>query len=359
MLFAEAIDELTALTQRSGAMTTDFRRALDDNTFHALIDEAPAVQEDANDANVDFADSIECEDDETMKRKVATRIVELTRFLQTFFDVHWFMPAAIGSKARSLNHILAGFFHVVKHEMKNLAMLERFSSKVVGICSDMGTELGTGEVAHRSFRDWFIPEVLVDDDSEIRPDGDVEWNNDGNEQDGEGAAVTHVFPHGIRSTGVCHILDNAAEKLWKNLVHAKRFQELLGAISDLICTPAHRQVFVDMLVVPQGGLHFSDLFDYQYTTIKEWRWGTVTQVLQWLFCLEVPLRRYWCAARWRAAGREKSHVHAEEADTSKYPQIDADKITIAMTSPWFWKYGAMNVSSSSFVRLLVGFAIFV
>ena len=102
MLFAEAIDELTALTQRSGAMTTDFRRALDDNTFHALIDEAPAVQEDANDANVDFADSIECEDDETMKRKVATRIVELTRFLQTFFDVHWFMPAAIGSKARCI-----------------------------------------------------------------------------------------------------------------------------------------------------------------------------------------------------------------------------------------------------------------
>ena len=55
------------------------------------------------------------------------------------------------------------------------------------------------------------------------------------------------------------------------------------------------------------------MFSREFNSIKEWRWGTVLDVLKWMLPLAIPLRRFWSAQLFGSADGDG----AEALDSGK------------------------------------------
>ena len=79
-----------------------------------------------------------------------------------------------------------------------------------------------------------------------------------------------------------------------------------------------------------------------YPAIKEWRWGTVMSVLEWLFTVEVPFRRYWDRQTWlEAVGKHDVQAQADGTQGNfTRVELDLDALDEA-TRSWFWSYAFM------------------
>jgi hypothetical protein len=273
--------------------------------------------------------------DEDRRHEVLLEEIQTaTTLLATSIDLHYLMPSGLGSKSKGLVHVLAGFHHILRHECKSMAHLERVCDVVYGVCSDGGTELGIAEAHETSKRSWFCDEFLHAD----RDLADDEWVDDA-----PGAGIAQpVFKQAVGSMGSCHICDNCTKNmLAKGFTHNGKWKKCLGALCDLMAHAWLRKLFVSALLEEQGGAQYAFLFlRLAYPTIKEWRWGTIIAVMRWVVDIEVPFRRFWNRAKWlQAAGKKDAQQENQGGDFSRI-ELDLDLLDEAVKA-WFWAYTEM------------------
>ena len=111
----------------------------------------------------------ENEEYEVRKRTIG----ELSNLLNRSIDIHMLMPMGLGAKAKGLVHVVAAYHHALRHEVHSLLDLRRFNTDVRGVCTDMGTELGTAEAKQEPAVPWIDPDLVVAEDLQADPVDDV------------------------------------------------------------------------------------------------------------------------------------------------------------------------------------------
>ena len=108
---------------------------------------------------------------------------------------------------------------------------------MVSWTTDLGTESGSAECTAEGFWDQvaatFNIERLVEDS------GEVEWDGDG------GVGRTYIFQRAVLVPGMCHIVDNLSHDVHTAAMASwPRFKTHLDALMQLLCSPQHKERFV-------------------------------------------------------------------------------------------------------------------
>ena len=277
------------------------------------------------------------------------RVQQLSGVICSGIDFHYCLPAALGTGCTSLQHKVAALLHSLSLETASRTYLKQLLGSCAALCTDMGTEIGIADCSQDEFHSWFSQErndaPLVDDDG---------FASDRMEPEPESP---FVVSHTVAIPGILHILDNMTHDLFeKALEHGEAFTTHLGALCDLLCKRHHRERFVNhcLLRNPMGRV-FAPMFDHEFHSIKEWRWGTVLSVLTWILPLKHPLKQFWSAARYGEDSGDWANDAARAADAppgdeSKKPRLDLALVTEAVHSLWLWDYMHMCVMVQTLIE---------
>lgn len=260
--------------------------------------------------------------------EVIKKARQLSQGIASKVRFHCFMPGAMFSK--TLWHILSALFQSWFFETHGTEDLAKCQQQVMAVCSDMGTEIGTADSQQESITSW-LPECMQGTDLRIEGCDPFEAAD---------CDKRYVFPNAFVIPGINHITDNCTKHLFDKLIHGKPFLRYLEAICDMITTATYKKIFVNRCLIPQGGDRFEWLFEgHGFRTIKEWRWHTLTHVLQWLLPMEICLRRFYDSSVFSAAASKAEDEEPADGRTGiRRPRLNVELISEAIVSPWFWQY---------------------
>ena len=253
-------------------------------------------------------------------------------------DFHYCLPAAMGTGCTSLQHKVAALLHSLSLETASRMRLRSLLGSCAALCTDMGTEIGIADCSQAEFHSWFTPErnsaPVVEDDGMAEDPRDVPTEPES----------PFVVDQTVAIPGILHILDNMTHDLFdKVFEHGEAFKTLMGGLCDMLCKRHHRERFVQYCLLPTArGQAWAPMFEHEFHSIKEWRWGTVLAVLTWLLPLKQPLKHVWSTARYGDAPDDDGNDAARAADAppgeSKKPRLDVVLVAQAVNSLWLWDY---------------------
>eukprot|EP00971_Amphidinium_carterae_P332865 6467245-Amphidinium_carterae.1 len=175
--------------------------------------------------------------------------------------------------------------------------LLRACENVVSIVSDMGTEAGLADFETtnigRVLPAWITgktEEGLELDDTELADMASFPTT----------PAGARVFPTAIRIPGFLHIIHNLSWYLDSHLEGFDTWLQQLKAVTTLLHYKRHRMRFVQRCVKKAAlHSHHEHLFKKGLPLITEWRWGSITMILEQLLPLQTVLAMTFDAARFR------------------------------------------------------------
>ena len=183
---------------------------------------------------------------------------------------------------------VAALLHSLSLETASRMRLRSLLGSCAALCTDMGTEIGIADCSQAEFHSWFTPErnsaPVVEDDGMAEDPRDVPTEPES----------PFVVDQTVGIPGILHILDNMTHDLFEKVFeHGEAFKTLMGGLCDMLCKRHHRERFVQYCLLPTArGQVWAPMFDREFHSIKEWRWGTVLAVLTWLLPLKQPLKHF-------------------------------------------------------------------
>ena len=313
-----AAEELAAMPTVARVARRPARAALDEEG--AFIRAGPAADNDRD------AEEIEA-------RKAA-----LSHVVAQSFEYHCIIPGTLGTKAASVEHKCSTILHALRLEVPHAQDVEKLTSGMVALCTDMGTELALSEVSKSGFWKWFGREEAP---ARIHADtGDASFSEgDGEEglEDGDApdppapaapdaiAADQKLFSQCIPIAGLLHILDNLLKNVHASSQWWKPFERLVRAVGEVLCKHAGIEQLTKSCVQGGPGQRHAKLFEKPYPMFIEWRWSSVVKTLKWLLPLKDPLRDVWDEKKYLMNAKKKKKPHRPAApEPEPGPAGDAD-----------------------------------
>lgn len=200
---------------------------------------------------------------------------------------HTQAPMGIGSRAASVESKVRALLFGAWLDHGTEAM-QAMLPMVVSLTSDLGTEKAIIEYEARSWRS-LMPEWLFAAGIE----------EDGGAMNYESMRSGWLFENGFAIAGLLHIVNNMTLEVDKALSFWAEWLDGLKVISQLLSVGDHRRRFISKCVATSPLRHeIEPLFAKNLPSIAEWRWSTVSNILEPLRKLRWPLQATWSAAKY-------------------------------------------------------------
>ena len=251
---------------------------------------------------------------------------EATQRIWSSMANHHLLPGALGTQAASLPHKASALMAQLRLETQGASHLSTFLSNVVSMCTDLGTEHGLADVTRSGYWQHFHSS-LRHHNAVFADDVETDWLNepvpDEHVADGE-----YLFERAIPVAGMLHIVSTCTGALHQGVFqHWKMFSDQLTAVTNLLCLPYLKDLFLQRCVRNTRLHAYESMFQKSFPRIVEWRWASLTQTLNWLLPLEGPLRVAWNAERF-----------LDGCDEEAYAKHKFQVLRLAIPDSMFWAY---------------------
>ena len=175
----------------------------------------------------------------------------------------------------------------------------------------------------------------------------------------------YMFARALHVADLLHTIDNLTHDIHLNAMKCwGRFAEGLGALCELLCERATRDLFIRFCLEAAGaeGAARAPAFNRGFPKVASWRWGTTMTVLSWLLPLESDLRRYWDAGVYEAALSKRAEPEVVESTApGERPgvqrlRVDTRLLTKTIWSDFFWLYCRLCLNIQTLLDTLGGWA---
>ena len=264
-------------------------------------------------------------------------------FVCSHMQWHCPPPTALGSQREQLQHKVTGMLHSIRLESSPGPAFKQILSAMVGLTTDMGTELGISEAVDAEYLPASLLPQPLDPDTGGADLGE-EWASDAHEP------AQFLLSRALPVPGLLHVLDNLTQDMLKRLAQWDAYFPMLQAVCSLLQYRFRRERFIQMCVLQDAdevAAQAARVFKREFVAVTPWRWGTLHAVLAWLVPLRRLLAQHWDAARY-ADGQQQG---AKDGDSKAGP-LDLASITKAVRDPWFWGYSTMLLAIQSILDRL-------
>ena len=270
--------------------------------------------------------------------------------LQDTMIKHSQIPIGLGSgpQASSLEQklicICKKFF--AETHSKNLA--QRVMHRVLGICTDMGTEMGFAQLEEGFAWKQVLPEYMQDSGLQTEEDVLAQCF-----ADQAGTESNFLFGNALPRPGMLHICHNMCLDLQSGLPGYGQWLVGFKAIAAFLHSKHLRNQYIGKLLLNTPWEYFRSLLEVAVEKPALWRWGTVQKVLPLLLERKRMLQITWDADKF---GKEEGQPDAHGSVPADRPRAQPDEeadlqipaLTSAIQSEAWWLYTSMLLALNRF-----------
>ena len=255
------------------------------------------------------------------------QLESLAQTMHKCVDHRVLIPVGLGAKHMTLPHKWSCILHALRIEADDWEMVERLTSRVINLTSDMGTEVHLQEVPNINpnvvLPGWDEPKLMQTEFDDIA--ADPRW----------GACQLRIpdnarvgFKHAVRIVGEEHNLHTIQEHVFGALPHFKTWYAKGKEVAKLLGHKFDRRLIIKEFLNTPETKWLADLLEEGIPEPYEARFGSVMSFLMAVLVVE-PIVGYFDASVFRG----KSTKDDSEAF------VDVGKACGAILDSEWWAYG--------------------
>ena len=263
---------------------------------------------------------------------------------------HCQIPLGLGSgpQGSSLEQKLICIVKKFLAETHSQNLAQRVMTRVLGISTDMGTELGFAQLEEGFAWKQVLPAYMQN--GCLQTEEDVLAQCFAGEA---GAESNFLFPNALPSPGMLHICHNLCQDLHTSLQKYGEWFVGFRAMAALLHSGHLRKQYIGKLLLGTPWQHFQRLLETGVERLATWRWGTIQKVLPRLLERKNMLQITWDADKFSkeegragdaAAGQRARHRGPMEEDAD----LQMPALTSAIKSEAWWLYTRMLLALNRF-----------
>ena len=232
---------------------------------------------------------------------------------------HRQIPMALGSGRSSLEHKVRCICQKFYAESQSLPALKKNLGRVRSVCTDMGTEMGLPQMEGASLES-LIPSYMLEDAGLFSEEAAGQAEH----------CANFLLPEALLAPGILHIVHNMMKDTDSNLSFWKTWIPGLKAIAKLLHEDHLRQRLVATCIKGTPFEWLEEHFQKGVPQPIEWRWGTVTAIVEHVLSVRSAIQAIWNPAVF-GKGESEERERTEGADA-----LNVDTITEAVRSKKWW-----------------------
>ncbi|OLP77241.1 hypothetical protein AK812_SmicGene42716 [Symbiodinium microadriaticum] len=226
---------------------------------------------------------------------------------------HRQIPMALGSGRSSLEHKVRCICQKFYAESQSLPALKKNLGRVRSVCTDMGTEMGLPQMEGASLES-LIPSYMLEDAGLFSEEAAGQAEH----------CANFLLPEALLAPGILHIVHNMMKDTDSNLSFWKTWIPGLKAIAKLLHEDHLRQRLVATCIKGTPFEWLEEHFQKGVPQPIEWRWGTVTAIVEHVLSVRSAIQAIWNPAVF-GKGESEERERTEGADA-----LNVDTITEAV-----------------------------
>ena len=270
--------------------------------------------------------------------------------LQDAILKHCQIPIGLGSgpKGSTLEHKLICIVKKFLAETHSQNLAQRVMTRVLGICTDMGTEIGFAQLEEGFAWKQILPAYMQN--SGLETEEDVLARCFASEA---GAESNFLFPNALSSPGMLHICHNLCTDLHTSLEGYAGWLAGFKAIAALLHSGHLRKQYIGKLLLGTPWQHFERLLQTGIERPASWRWFSIQKALPRILERKHMLQITWDADKFsKEEGRAGDNAADQGGRRAGLIDEDADlqmpALTSAVESEAWWLYTRMLLALNRF-----------